>query len=376
MKKIEINISFLGLLNNAEHDYLHRTITGSLAESAAGIAFLAPAVTTYTTGYGHEDILFKLTQRMPETRSLEEYDELRDTDFIDFKMLIELGTRSRTPAVKAAAEKISFAIDRYKDAYRKAYGENTDLIINMLQDLSTEENVAALETLQATDLIASLQRNNNTFDELYRERSIRMHEMSDEGKLTLARRTVDESLVDLAEQTNALYLTTKMIGTDTDLIGKLERIITEIMAYIDQAERVYYLRVKRAKPKKDPEPVKPDPVDPPQEVYDFRVAEQRINRADCMEIIDTYPESFAERMEGRMEGSRLVIRKNSQDFYFDFQGYTRNEAEEIIGFTVNPPEGLPFMDPFSGAPADEAFVLIENVIIIQLEGAQLPDFID
>lgn len=377
MKKIEVSIAFLGYLNNAEHDYLHRTISESFTSNAvAEIPFLAPAATSYQQLHRQEDILFKLSQSMPETHSMEEYDALRDTNFIDFKTLVDLGTRSTDPAIKAAADKLIFAIDRYKDANRKAYGENTDLIINMLQDLSVEENAAAVETLQATALIASLRENNTAFHALYKERARHRRETVEQGKLEVMRRMVDEALMEFVELINAFYLTTKITGTDTALIAKLELIIREVMAYIDQAERVYYTRVKRARPKGDNEPDKPEPAEPTQEVYTFRVAEQRINRADCMEMIDTYPESFAERMNGRMAGSRLVIRKNDEDFYFDFQDYTRNEAEEIIGFTVNPPDGMPFMDPFSGNPADEAFVLIENEIIIRLEEARLPDFID
>lgn len=352
MKKIETSISFLRYLANAEHDYLHRNISRILTKKGSDIDLIKPIRTRYQTAYNEEDIFFKQSQYMFETKSLEEYDAERDRDFLDFKMLLELSSRSKKEEVQKAYSKINFVFNRYKDAYKKAYDQNTDLIINLLQSLEDEENVEALALLGATDLVASLKENNDAFDRLYQERTLREYEYDGTGRFKEIRQKVDEEFMELADQINSLYKAIIMMGSDPPLGEKLEVLIIEISSFIRKAEKVYYRRVQRSKPKDKPD--KPDPDKPEEIAYFFEVESMGETNLEYVFIIDKDPETFRKRFSNfSFEGYGIFYENESdnnlvkedlifRDFMYDSenrpQGFKLVSDNFIIGMEQEPVE--------------------------------------
>ncbi len=379
MKKIISNISFLGKMNNAEHDYFHRSCCEILAAQAGSITLIAPVVERYRNMYEQEDVAFKLSQRMEETKQLTELDELRDHDFADLKASIEFYLRSRVAEVKEAAEKINFVFDRYKDADKRAYAENTDLIINMLQDLRKEPYPQVVATLKLEEVLRSLENNNNAFDTVYKERALHQREYNETVKLADIRRQVDLQFAELVDQVNAIYMTVKLAGTDTAAIQTLESIITDIMALMDHAERVYYLRINRSRPQRKPDPVGPGPVDPPGPVVPtLQVAEQIVEQSGQMKLRMEDPQAFTDALWVRaIEGElQLALDENWTDMLrFPFYDYIWiNNDKDAIGLVVdNSLVGKDFAVPFASAgEAVDARYVRDGEVLVYFTGVFIP----
>lgn len=374
MRKIEVTATFLKNLNNTEHDYLHRIINESVKVHAKDVSLIAPIKTKYEQAYAAEDNLFKLSQEAPETKDLEMLDKARDINMSDFRMIVDLGTRSKNAGVQGAATVLTPVVKRYKDAGSVPYATNTDMIINLLQDLEEEANASAVVTLQASDIIALLRQNNTAFHTLYNKRSVYYQEIKDNGALLETRKQVDDIFLELVDQVNSIYKVNIISGNNSSVTQSLELLIIEISAYIKQAEKVYNLRLNRIRNKKKREGL--NPAKPDAKAYLFRVLDQSMDSGYEVFLTDKDPEGLTERFKDTSLNGYIIYYKGKKkedlkESGLTFDSYLYEDNESLSGIILTTEKTILAM---SEEAVNTAVLSKDGEIIMEFTGFYPPVF--
>lgn len=374
MRKIEVTATFLKNLNNTEHDYLHRIINESVKVHAKDVSLIAPIKTKYEQAYAAEDNLFKLSQEAPETKDLEMLDKARDINMSDFRMIVDLGTRSKNAGVQGAATVLTPVVKRYKDAGSVPYATNTDMIINLLQDLEEEANASAVVTLQASDIIALLRQNNTAFHTLYNKRSVYYQEIKDNGALLETRKQVDDIFLELVDQVNSIYKVNIISGNNSSVTQSLELLIIEISAYIKQAEKVYNLRLNRIRNKKKREGLNPSK--PDAKAYLFRVLDQSMDSGYEVFLTDKDPEGLTERFKDTSLNGYIIYYKGKKkedlkESGLTFDSYLYEDNESLSGIILTTEKTILAM---SEEAVNTAVLSKDGEIIMEFTGFYPPVF--
>ena len=102
---------------------------------------------------------------------LNEADGLRDTDLQALRDSIKPYRASKREAEKTAYNHLKVLFDTYKDAHKKHYEEETALISNLLEKLSSEKYKSQLETLGISKFVDNLKESHQAFETLFASRS-------------------------------------------------------------------------------------------------------------------------------------------------------------------------------------------------------------
>ena len=102
---------------------------------------------------------------------LNEADDLRDADLQALRDSIKPYRASKREAEKTAYINLKLLFDTYKDAHKKHYEEETALISNLLEKLSSEKYKSQLETLGISKFVDNLKESHQAFETLFASRS-------------------------------------------------------------------------------------------------------------------------------------------------------------------------------------------------------------
>lgn len=102
---------------------------------------------------------------------LNEADGLRDADLQALRDSIKPYRASKREAEKTAYNHLKVLFDTYKDAHKKHYEEETALISNLLEKLSSEKYKSQLETLGISKFVDNLKESHQAFETLFASRS-------------------------------------------------------------------------------------------------------------------------------------------------------------------------------------------------------------
>ena len=115
---------------------------------------------------------FKKTRNSPITSQMEEKDRQRDNDIICLRMVADAMTRYFEPEINTAAKLLVAVIDQFGSSiYNMNYEEESAVIRNLINDLKSKQPlIDAVKKLNLKALVANLEKNNNEFRKLYKDR--------------------------------------------------------------------------------------------------------------------------------------------------------------------------------------------------------------
>jgi hypothetical protein len=211
---------------------------------------LQPLWDDFTRLFAKEDHVYKRNLKSVETKFIQEADLQRDNALMMLRRGIDFAFYNAKLPIKQAAMTLMEVMDNYKDVGRKSFGENTALIINMLQDLKKPRYAGAISFLGLTEAVNCLEENNTAFKELYTERTLNINEQKKQGCMVDIRPRVDQAFFRFTDALDALYKINELTDKDASLRADLDEIIDLINSYIKQYERILARRNLRHKPGK------------------------------------------------------------------------------------------------------------------------------
>jgi hypothetical protein len=253
MKKIR-NLPFrVKDLRNAEHFLLHWSLFSFLSSQIVKILMLIDPWNIYHVAFKKEDAVYKRSQKLKETKEITFRNRKRNNDFMFFGTVTTYESHSTDPARQAAAERLIDLHSNYKEASKKALGENTALITNFLQDLDEPQNKEAVDLLELTNIVESLRNNNRLVEQLYDQRSENLNYMREEGNMLSERNKTDKAFEDLVSGINAAYIVNEYGDKDEEQRNLLINIINGVNARIKQTSIVFSRRQGRRHKSNNPE---------------------------------------------------------------------------------------------------------------------------
>jgi hypothetical protein len=170
--------------------------------------------------YAKADEIIEKIRKSRMTPQIAELDKKRDTTFRGLVQTIESNKNHFDSAKRNASESLEVVLKHYGNLAIKPYNEETAAIYNFLQELR-ENYESAIETLELTEWLNELERNNQIFEEAILERN------REEASKT------DLRLLDIRQETNRCY---------RDIIERIEALI--LVEEDEQEKEIYTSFVK------------------------------------------------------------------------------------------------------------------------------------
>ena len=182
------------------------------------------------------ETIFNKSKKAKETPEVQSADKARDTVFIGLKQIIQGFLRAGDPGQKAAAEKILFLLEPYKNAYKAGQEANSGLLHKFIADIKQADIYNYVTMLNLNHQIDELTALNDAFDEIFYKRGESYLAVKDAENLGKIRRTMNIAYHDLIAKANALYL---IADDDSDKSVKedIGALIDHINAIILQMSR-------------------------------------------------------------------------------------------------------------------------------------------
>jgi len=112
------------------------------------------------------------TTKQPLSKAVLQADNVRDDSFISFKNHVRAGFRRQNEAYRLACEALWVSIEKNNDKlYCLPNDDETSAINSLVSDLSTAENQVHLASINATEWLAELERDNKAFLEVTAQRT-------------------------------------------------------------------------------------------------------------------------------------------------------------------------------------------------------------
>ncbi len=106
------------------------------------------------------------------TDSLLEADKLRDDVFTGLNLTLRGMTHFPDHAIADTAAAITIVVEKYGKGIKKLpQREETAVLTNLIQDLKSDDHKTQVETVSLTAWVEELEKANNTFEQLYTERT-------------------------------------------------------------------------------------------------------------------------------------------------------------------------------------------------------------
>ncbi|MDR1982025.1 MAG: DUF6261 family protein [Tannerellaceae bacterium] len=214
MKKIQ-RFKFY-YLRSAEHIQYHRSVSvllrKSITHGAGRQLGLTALWNTYHSFYLKEDMIFKQSRRLEETKELVKIDKNRKAAFKAIKYTIMAAIYSQIQAIQATGEKLNYILNNYKDAFRQSYGESIAEITNFIHDLQKPSNEEDVELIGLKEAIEALSTINKLFETIYNKRSNDLRSIEEQGTMLQIRSKVDKAYNELVNGINSLYVSNELTG--------------------------------------------------------------------------------------------------------------------------------------------------------------------
>lgn len=207
----EILTSNLNNARNAEHFQFHSDVLNILTTDLTKAQHIESLRETYVSLFEQEDVAFIQNQAYEATKEIEDKDKVRDDLFLYIKQTIESDLRCPLADKKAAAGKLSFALNPYRSANSRPYAENTAQITNFVGDMQSAEYTAYVSKLGLTEAIAQLKAANDAFNAIYAGRSGDKLTRASQDNMKAIRPKVDEAYRAIVSAINALYQANELV---------------------------------------------------------------------------------------------------------------------------------------------------------------------
>ncbi|MDL2266050.1 DUF6261 family protein, partial [Parabacteroides sp. OttesenSCG-928-G21] len=302
MKQIK-NVSVLYKLRNGEHYQVHSVVIKALETPIADFSELTNAYTAYKQVFNHEDDVFKYQSKMPGTRAIIAADERRSKEYMNLRMIIKSNQNSIDAEIREAAESLMLIADNYKKASQKGYNEATAFVTNFIKDCRKPAYQPAVTKLGLGASVDQLEADNLAFESMYNTRTRWVEQQRLQGNMEQARPPVDKAFKELVFDINALYAANEIGEKNADKRTKLNAIIDEVNAQLDNMIRVIAYRQPSGGSRPDPDPdPHPEPEPGPIVPYHFRASTTLFINGRILAISPTNYEEFADLIDVRMVG--------------------------------------------------------------------------
>jgi hypothetical protein len=382
MKVIKKFLVLLRHLRNGEHFDFFWSIIHFLKAVMNFPPALIPLRNVLFTFFDREDDIYKRSLKSFETKFIEEADIKRDNSFVMLRKGIEFALYSEDPDTKRAAETLMEVMDNYKDASRATLGENTSLIINMIQDLEKPRYAGAVSLLGLTETVRKLDENNIAFKELYTERTLNINEQKSQGTMDKARQATDKAFFEFTDAVSVLYKSNELVGKDPVLRKTLSDLIDFINSYVSQYERILARRSAKYKPGKSgsdveddtPEMTIPHLIVDSQEILGQSSLPGMSDYGTMMSIQTTDAEAFRTALYPIARGCELALSSGEGEDRFPVTDFLKDADEQVIGLIVEAPDpNTCFIKPFSGQSEQDGQILKDDELIAVLEKIRYPN---
>jgi hypothetical protein len=233
MKKIkEITRPSFRLVRNSEHYNYHANVLETITPIIAKNYSMEDHRLAYEKLFRKESEAFTRNRAFDETKEIQAADQKRDELFFFIKRFIENMKYNPDPVLKSAGRNLDEALEPYRNAHRKSFQENTQLIDSFVKQM--EENESRFKALEHLDLIRPLELlkvANENFRTLYNERSAKRHQRNTKDKLKQLRPQVDQAFFEVVKFINAVYLVSHEITKEKKVIEELGDIIDKMNGY-------------------------------------------------------------------------------------------------------------------------------------------------
>lgn len=233
----EVLAVHLNNARNAEHFQFHSDVLNIITADLAQAQHIGTLRETYASLFEQEDVAFIQNQAYEATKEVEEKDKVRDDLFLYIKQTIESDLRCPLADKKAAAEKLSFALNPYRSANSRPYAENTAQITNFVGDMQSAEYATFVSKLGLTEAIAQLKAANNAFNAIYAGRSGEKLNRASQDNMKAIRPKVDDAYRAVVSAINALYQVNELVTRTPATSQSLGKLIDGINALIIQLQQ-------------------------------------------------------------------------------------------------------------------------------------------
>ena len=233
MKKIkEIARPSFRLVRNSEHYNYHANVLKTITPIIAKNYSMEDHRLAYEKLFRKESEAFTRNRAFEETKEIQAADQKRDELFFFIKRFIENMKYNPDPVLKSAGRNLDEALEPYRNAHRKSFQENTQLIDSFVKQMG--ENESRFKALEHLDLIRPLELlkvANENFRAIYNERSAKRRQRNMKDKLKQLRPQVDQAFFEVVKFINAGYLVSHEITKEKQVIDELGDIIDKMNGY-------------------------------------------------------------------------------------------------------------------------------------------------
>ncbi|MDR1357396.1 MAG: DUF6261 family protein [Tannerellaceae bacterium] len=334
---------------HGEHYDFHEYISDTVEPSLGSVPEVLPAWTAFKTLFQKEDIIYKKSATSNETKYVREAARRRIDIFQMFHHRIDSAKYSFNDVEKDSATKLGEILHNYKGIPSATMSEASALITNMIQDLAGARYATPLGKLGLDAVVSELEKANNEFREIYKERALNLEASEMKGTMKGIRVQVDKSFKLFTQALDVVYALEYMSGKK-DISGAGE-MIDGLNAIIDQFERILALRGISSGKKGGSDSADDEDTDEPEVVIpELTLSSQEVLDGKQMEIIPVEQDTFRRALYPRALDGNLHLTSPGVTDYPDFPITSfRMDGQTPVGIVIAPPQpGLTFNRPIYG----------------------------
>ncbi len=235
MKSINARFNF-ERARNAEHYQVHKDIIAVITPEFATTQGFVEQQAAYSSNVDIENLCYLRNNKYWDTEEMAKLEEKRDALWSYLLQTIKAALKSPIEEMAAAAKRIWFIADPYKNAARLNYTSNTAAIFDFLEKMDTEENKAYAATLGLTVGLTQLGEVNTQFHTIYTNRSSELLARATSETMRTIRPQVDATAKECFECINAFYRVYVLLNQEPEKRAALEVVIDQVNALLLQLQ--------------------------------------------------------------------------------------------------------------------------------------------
>lgn len=241
--KLAINHSVIWHLRNAEHYNFHYEIIDYLQGNLQGLATVEKSYLYYKSLFDKENQIFQQSRKMKDTEAIISADKLRLSILSGLFSAIRAASKSSKKEHQQAGSLLEFSINPYKRIRYIGRLSRTAYIINLLEDLQSDEYKKAVNSIDQAEALELLEQANEAFRELDSQRYNLNWEKKLKGNMAGIKTPVNRAFRNLLTEIDLTYeFNRRSDNYNTELEERLLLIIQEINAILHNTKRIIAYR--------------------------------------------------------------------------------------------------------------------------------------
>ena len=217
---------------NAEHFQLHAAILAAVTEALATQYRISSVREKYATVFKMEDLIYLQNQAYANTKEMDAADKECDTHFLTFKSAVATYKNWPVEGKRIASEKLTFALEPFKNANGKPWAENRAMITNCLQVLRSDTYKAYVTELGLDEILVLLEAANNKCNDLMSDHLEEKRSREAADNLKVVRPQVDAAFELLRKAINAVYLMNELVDQNADTEAEVGAVIDAVNKFL------------------------------------------------------------------------------------------------------------------------------------------------